>query len=232
MTASPSLDFQQARSCMVDGQIRPNRVRDPRIIDALRSLPREHFLPPRLAHLAYADDDVPLGGGRVLLAPLLIARLVMLALQGEAGASGAGRALVVASGTGYGAALLAACGVAVTALEEDAELLAIADAALARLPPSAGGKVTQVRGPLPAGWPAEAPYDVILIEGAVRSIPPAIGSQVRAPGGRVVTVLAPPGGACQAVLAQPSVGGLRCQAEFDCGTPLIPALLPQPGFIF
>jgi len=217
-------DFQQARACMVDGQIRPNRVRDPRILAAMRALPRERFLPAHLAHLAYVDEDVPLGRGRVLIEPLVMARLVGLAdpKDGE-------RALVVASGTGYGAALLAACGADVIALEDDPDLLAIA--ADARASEAVTGRITQVQGPLAAGWAAGAPYDLIIIEGAVREIAPAIAAQVRQPGGRLATVLTSSRGR-QAVLAEPSVGGLRCQPAFDCGTPLIPGLLPQPGFVF
>ncbi len=63
---------------MVDGQVRPNKVIDPRIIRAMRSLPRERFVPPHLASLAYADEDVPLPGGRALMEPMVIARLVQL----------------------------------------------------------------------------------------------------------------------------------------------------------
>ena len=111
--------FAEARNRMVDSQVRPNKVTDPRIIAAMRQLPRERFLPPHLAPLAYADEDVPLGEGRVLIEPTVIARLVQL----TAVAAGE-RALVVAAGTGYGAALLAACGARVTALEEAAPLQA------------------------------------------------------------------------------------------------------------
>ena len=83
--------FAEARNRMVDSQVRPNRVIDPRITGAMRRLPRERFLPPGLASLAYADEDVPLGNGRVLMQPMAIARLVQLAapMRGE-------QALVVA----------------------------------------------------------------------------------------------------------------------------------------
>ena len=145
-----ALAFAEARNNMVDSQVRPNKVNDPRIIDAMRRLPRERFLPPALASVAYADDDVKLGRGRVLVQPMVIARLVQLTavVAGE-------RALVVAAGSGYGAALLAACGARVTALEEDETLLALARPSLAELAPS----VSLVSGPLAAGWPAGAPYE-------------------------------------------------------------------------
>ena len=149
---------------MVDGQIRPNKVTDPRIIHAMRQLPREQFLPAGLAALAYVDEDVNLGGGRVLMEPMVIARLIQ-SLAPRAGE----RALVAACGTGYGAALLAATGARVTALEEDEELAALARTALASYAPS----VAVVTGPIAAGWPAGGPWDIVLIEGGVAAIPPA-----------------------------------------------------------
>jgi protein-L-isoaspartate(D-aspartate) O-methyltransferase len=217
------MDFADARSRMVDSQVRPNKVSDPRILAAMRHLPRERFLPPHLAPLAYSDQDVPLGNGRFLLEPRVIARLAQL----TAIAAGE-RALVVAAGTGYGAALLAACGARVTALEEDAAFQAIARSVLAELAPS----VSLVSGPLASGWPPGAPYDVILIEGAVHDVPPAIAEQLHRQTGRLVTVCAGVAGLGQAVLAEATVAGLRPQPVFDCATPAIPSLMPSPGFVF
>jgi protein-L-isoaspartate(D-aspartate) O-methyltransferase len=221
--ASPADLFADARKHMVDSQIRPNKVNDPRIVAAMRRLPRERFLPARLAPLAYVDEDVPLGNGRVLMEPMVIARLVQLAvpMEGE-------RALVVGAGTGYGAAILASCGCRVIALEEDASLRSLAAGALTIEAPG----VSLVAGPLAAGWPAGAPYDVILIEGAVHEIPPAIAHQLRNDGGRLVTVLCGPGRTSQAVLAEATQAGPRAQPMFDCATPPLPSLLPAPAFAF
>jgi protein-L-isoaspartate(D-aspartate) O-methyltransferase len=216
--------FAEARNNMVDSQVRPNKVTDPRIIEAMRLLPRERFVPPGLASLAYADEDIALGDGRVLMEPMVIARLVQLAAV-----SAGERALVVAAGTGYGSALLAACGSRVTALEEAPSLLKIARAILGEVAPG----VSLVTGPLAAGWPPGAPYDVILIEGGVPDIPPAIGEQLHKETGRLVTVLWRGEGCnCQAVLAEATPAGLRAQPMFDCATPPIPSLLPRPGFVF
>jgi protein-L-isoaspartate(D-aspartate) O-methyltransferase len=217
------LAFAEARANMVDSQVRPNKVNDPRIVAAMRQLPRERFLPPSLSSRAYIDQDVPLGGGRVLLEPMVIARLLQL----TAIAAGE-RALVVAAGTGYGAALLAACGARVTALEEAAPLLAIAGATLSEFAPG----VSLVTGPLAAGWLSGAPYDVILIEGAVPAIPPAIGDQLHKETGRLVTIIAGADVCGYAVLAEATSMGLRPQPMFDCGSPAIPSLSPQPGFVF
>jgi protein-L-isoaspartate(D-aspartate) O-methyltransferase len=225
--AAPIDRFLDARNRMVDSQVRPNKVADPRILAAMRAIPRERFLPPAMASLAYADLDVPLGNGRVLLAPMLIAKLIQLIapVAGE-------RALVVASGVGYGAAVLAACGVRVIALEQDEALLAVARTALAAASPG----VNLVAGALAGGWPAEAPYDIVFIEGAVASVPAAIAAQLRQEAGRLVTVIrGSAGGAVgpgQAMRGETTQAGLQLRPEFDCATPPIPALLPAPAFTF
>jgi protein-L-isoaspartate(D-aspartate) O-methyltransferase len=216
------LDFVEARNRMVDSQVRPNKVTDPRILTAMRRLPREAFLPPALAARAYADEDVPLGNGRVLMAPMALARLVQLAEPRPGD-----RALVVAAGSGYGAAVLAACGARVVALEDDPALRARAATALAEHAPG----VELVAGPPAAGWPAGAPYDLILIEGAVPEIPPALGGQLRASGGRLVAVRLADG-IGQAVLAEPVAGELRVRPMFDCSTAPLPALRRAPSFVF
>lgn len=218
-----AVDMQAARTLMVDGQVRPNKVTDPRVLEAMRRIPRERFVPPRLAFLAYSDADVPLGRGRVLTEPMVIARLVQAAAArpGE-------RALVVAAGSGYGAALLAACGASVTALEDDPDLLALARAAL----PESGAGVTLVAGPIAAGWPDGAPYDIVLIDGAVEDIPDAIVAQVRAQGGRLVAIRTVAGRVGQAVLGEPTADGLAVQPLFDCATALLPAMRRTPGFAF
>ncbi len=216
-------DFAAARDCMVDSQVRPNKVYDPRIIKAMRRIPRERFVPANKAAFAYLDDDVMLPGGRALMEPMVIARLLQACavVPGE-------QALVVAAGTGYGAALLAACGATVTALEDDPALLALARPALAEWAPG----VTLVTGKLDAGWPGGAPYDLILVDGAVGRFPPALAKQLRPRTGRLVGVLRDGAGTGHAVLAEATPAGLRPQPLFDCNIPLIPALAPTAGFVF
>ena len=220
---TPAEDMQRARDLMVDGQVRPNKVIDPRILRAMRELPRERFVPESQRSLAYADINIPLGPGRAMLAPMAIARLVQLAgvMAGE-------RVLVIGAGAGYGAALLDACGGSVTALEEDAALLARARAVLPSLAPA----VAVAEGPLAAGLPKEGPWDVMLIEGAMRDIPSALAGQLRTPGGRIVTVLIGHGHSGQAVLAEPAPGGLHAQPAFDCAAPVLASFAPVTGFVF
>jgi len=212
-----------ARQRMVDSQLRPNKVSDPRILDAMRHLPRERFLPVRLRALAYADQTVPLCGGRVLLQPMVLARLIQIAapLSGET-------ALVVGAGTGYSAALLAACGCTVTALEESQPLLDLAKQALAVVPSA----VTLVGGPLPSGWTAGAPYDLILIDGAVPAVPTAIASQLKRETGRLLTIVNEGDRTGHAILAEPTQVGVSVRALFDCISPVLPGFAPAPAFEF
>ena len=220
------LDYASARDHMVDSQLRPNRIVDPRVIRASRTIAREQFLPPALAGMAYADEDVPLPGGRNMMEPLVLANLIQLAKirRGE-------RVLVIGAGAGYGAALIDACGASVTALEEDPALLERARAVLPGVAPG----VAVVEGPLIEGRPG--PWDVILIEGAVPQIPVAIGAQLNAHGGRLVTVMAQPPGLPRGVLAEPINPGapestLRVQPYFDCATPILPAFRAKLAFKF
>ena len=215
-------DFASARTMMVDSQVRPNKVTDKRIVDAMRAIPREAFVPPGAAALAYADEDVPLGNGRVLLEPMVIARMVQLAAI-EAGQ----QVLVIAAGTGYGAALLAACGALVTALEDDRALLPIARAALAH---TTG--VTLVEGKLADGWAQGGPYDVVFLEGAAEEIPATWATQIKPQGGRFVGIQASSGRMSQAVSGALSGGKLFLLPRFDCATPKLPAFRRVAGFVF
>lgn len=216
-----TLDFGQARRLMVDCQVRPNQVTDPRILEAMRSIPRERFLPATLMNLAYVDDDVPLGHGRSLMKPMVIARLVQLAAP-----VAEDKALVVGAGTGYSSALLAACGAMVTALEEDEALLGIARETLSAIAPA----VRIASGRLRDGLAEGSPWDIILIDGAVREIQASLSRQLRVAGGRLITVLAARRQA--AVLAEWTPGGLSVRPVFDCTAPLLPSLLPELGFVF
>lgn len=218
------MDFAEARRHMVDGQLRPNRVEDPRIVAALRELPRERFAPAALAARAYADADLPLPGGRAMLKPLVLARLVQLAglKRGE-------RALVVAAGTGFGAALMAAIGGIVSAVENDPALLAIARAALPAAAPT--DSVTLVEADPAQGHAAGAPYDVIMIEGGVAEVPRAIEEQL-AEGGRLVTIGLAGGPPGRALLVRRAGGAFSVTQEFDAHAPALPAFAAAPAFAF
>jgi protein-L-isoaspartate(D-aspartate) O-methyltransferase len=218
-------DFALARRNMIDGQLRPNRVTNTQLLAVIADLPRERFLPPGLQSVAYADDDVPVGNGRCLMEPMILARIIQtLQPQPE------DKALVVASGTGYGAALLARLVKSVVALELDPRLASSAEQTISEL---GIGNIRQVTGNMEEGYPADAPYDVILIEGGVQDIPPAIVNQL-AEGGRLGTVIAAasPGLLGVAHLMVKEGGVASSRPIFDAGTPALPGFSAPPRFTF
>ncbi|MDQ1079202.1 protein-L-isoaspartate O-methyltransferase [Pseudoroseomonas cervicalis] len=217
------MDYAAARKWMVDGQLRPNKVTDSRIINAMLDLPRHLFVGPGQAARAHADADVPLGRDRVMLQPMMLARLLQLAQirSGEA-------VLLLGAGSGYGAAVLARLGAKVTAVESDALLAAQARQVLAGLS-LAPGSVQLVEASAAAGHPAGAPYDVIVIEGQVPAIPAALTEQL-AEGGRLVAVRQPEGRSGSAVLGRRLGGTLSVTEAFDCRTAPLPEFQKQPGF--
>jgi protein-L-isoaspartate(D-aspartate) O-methyltransferase len=218
------MDYADARKRMVDGQLRPNKVTDLRLLEAMRDLPRETFLPRAVQARAYTDEDIPLPGGRSMLEPMVLARLLQLAAVRPGD-----RALVVAAGTGYGAAVLARIGARVTAIESDAALSAIARTALPACLPA--GAVRLESGAPSQGFPGAAPYDVVLIEGEVPEIPDALAAQL-AEGGRLVAVIGTGRRTGRAVLGQRVGGSFSTTAVFDCATAPIPAFARAAGFVF
>jgi protein-L-isoaspartate(D-aspartate) O-methyltransferase len=217
-------DFARARRNMVDGQLRPNRVTNVRLLGVVGELPRERFLPEPLRAVAYADDDVPLGNGRVLLEPMVLVRLIQY-LQPQEGE----RAMVVASGRGYGAALLSRLVKEVVAVESDQMLAGAAEQTFKEL---GLANIRQTVGKLEQGAPQSAPYDVILIEGAVEQISQPILDQL-AEGGRLSTVVAGPPGALGVAQLTVKDGGIASSRPlFDAGTLSLPGFAPPARFTF
>jgi protein-L-isoaspartate(D-aspartate) O-methyltransferase len=208
---------------MVESQLRPNRVTDDRVIDAFTRLRRELFVPERLRGVAYVDRDLPLGNGRYLMQPMVAARLLQAAQPEPKDI-----ALVVAAGVGYEAALLSMLARSVIAIEEDDELARIGRAALVE---HRIGSVFYGEAPAPAGWRQRAPYNIILIAGAVAEIPPEIESQL-AEGGRLVVVLRQQERVGRATLITRTGGVLAQRVIFDAGTPLLPGFAAKPAFVF
>jgi len=172
-----NLDFNHMRQAMVASQLRTTAVNDARVIAAMGAVPRERFVPQESAALAYIDRAIPLGAGRALNPPMTTGRLLT-----EAHPKAEDSALVIGGATGYAAALLAELVASVVSLEEDAALLAVARQA------PASTRVSIVEGPLAAGWKKKAPYDLILIDGAVEVVPQAIIDQL-ADGGRLAAAI-------------------------------------------
>jgi protein-L-isoaspartate(D-aspartate) O-methyltransferase len=222
------LDFAQARRMMVDGQIRTSDVTDHAIITAMLEIPRERFAPDGKAALAYLDLDLPLTEAqpgvapRCMLKPMVLAKLVQAAEVREGD-----RALVVGCGTGYSAALLARLGASVVGLEDNDSLARIARATLSGL--GIAG-VTVETGPLPAGFPKRAPYEVILIEGSIEDIPPTFQEQL-SEGGRLVCVQRS-GPVGKAMLYYRTADAFSGRPIFDASATALPGFAKPRAFVF
>lgn len=222
------MDFAAMRRKMVDNQVRPNGVTDLGLVAAMLEIPRERFVPADKAALAYLDGDLMIAEGgagraaRFLLAPMVLGRLIQTADIRDTD-----RVLDVACGTGYSSAVLARLAGSVVALEEDGDL---ADKAVRLLAQSKIDNAEVVRGPLTQGWPVKAPYDTILINGAVEYVPEALLHQIK-DGGRLVAVVgtAPVG---KAMLYRRVPGDVSGRPIFDATAPVLPNFVKPKTFVF
>ena len=177
--------FAQARTNMVDSQLRPNGITDIRILDAMHAVMRESFVSHAQQSLAYMDGDVHLreatNGPRSLISPMVFARMLQVA---EIRSSD--RVLDIGSATGYGAMVLSHLAAQIVALEGDSGLAAISRKNLASV-----ANVTLLEGAFEHGAPATQPFDLIVIEGCVQEVPNALFSQVK-DGGRIIAAVGQP----------------------------------------
>lgn len=218
------MDYAVARHNMVENQIRTNRVRDPQVLEAMQTVPRELFVPKQMRGIAYVDEDVDLGNGRYLMEPLVLARLLQLAEVKPQDV-----ALVIGCGTGYTAAVLARLVSTVVALESDVDLATRAAGLLAE---QGADNVAVVTGPLKDGYPTQAPYDLIVIDGGVQDIPTALCNQL-AENGRLVAVMdGGLGSMGRGILVSRICGGFSRRVGFDAATPILPGFTKPAGFIF
>lgn len=218
-------DYTAQRINMVESQLRPNQITDEAVLTAMEVLPREIFVPAAMADTSYIDEDIAIAPGRTMLEPMVLARLVQ-----SADIKPGARVLEIACGTGYGTALLAKLGAQVRAIDIDSTLLAMASASLTRL----GLKADFTAAPLERGLPEYAPYDVILVSGAVASVPEAWGKQL-ADGGRLLVVVRADNGVAQTGVAQLHLKTAQVVAHrnlFAAQTPYLPGFAPKPGFKF
>ncbi|MBA4788602.1 MAG: protein-L-isoaspartate O-methyltransferase [Pseudomonadota bacterium] len=222
------IDFAELRRGMVDSQVRANDVTDLRIVDAMLELPRERFVPESLRALAYIDDDLvvrqPAAGvpARYLLEPMVLAKLIQLA-----DVQPTDLVLTIGAGTGYAAALLARLSGQVISVEDDSDLVAASNAALADL---GVGNVATFQGPLTAGWASEAPYDLIFLNGSFEVVPDTLIAQLK-DGGRLVAVKGQ-GGAGRACVLTKVGSAVSDYPAFNAGVPLLPGFEAPPRFTF
>jgi protein-L-isoaspartate(D-aspartate) O-methyltransferase len=218
-------DFAAARRMMVDGQVRPSDITDPRIINAMFELPRERFVSERRAGIAYLDLDVPVGDSedsRRLLKPMVLAKLIQ-----AADISPTDRVLDVGCASGYSSVLLSKLAGHVVGLEEEAALVRQAEAAIAA---SGTANVQVIHGPLATGAASEGPYDVIVMQGATEVVPVALLDQLHN-GGRLVCVLGR-GQSGKGMLYRLIEDEFSGRPLFDAAAPLLPGFAQRPEFVF
>lgn len=220
-------NFEMARRNMVDNQLRPNGITDERVIAAMGAVARECFVDNTHQGVAYVDEDIPLGNGRYLMEPRVLALLLQAAKINPNSV-----VLDIGCGSGYTAAVCARLGATVVAVESDPALAAEATRIMTE---HEIDNVIVVQSSMNDGYAVQAPYDVIILSGAVSEIPAAILNQL-ADGGCLAGVVFEPGvtgeGIGRGVLACKDNGVCSQRQLFDAALPFLPEFEPAPGFSF
>ena len=216
------IDPAVARANMVENQLRPNRIDDARVLRAMGEVPRERFVPDALRGCAYGDEDLALGGGRHLIEPLALAKL----LQTAAPAAG-DVALVVGDITGYATAVLARLAGSVFCLLPPDEAQGPVEA---RLSETGATNIALAQGAPAGGLPQRAPFDLILLVGSIPTVPAALVEQLGAEG-RLVGVVEH-GRSGRVTLVRKIHGALGRVTPFDAQIHRMPGLAREPAFSF
>ncbi|MBM3572061.1 MAG: protein-L-isoaspartate O-methyltransferase [Alphaproteobacteria bacterium] len=217
------MDFAIARHNMVESQIRTNKVTDPALVVALESVPREAFAPQAMRAIAYVDEDLPIGNGRYLMEPLVLARLLQAAEIGPGDA-----VLDIGCATGYSTALIAKTAASVVAIEADGDMVARANQTLAEL---GIHNAAVIQGDMAGGYAKQAPYNVIVLGGAAAQVPDRLTDQL-AEGGRLAAVITDQGGIGRATLMTRVGNIVSRRIIFDAATPALPGFARAPSFVF
>lgn len=215
-----NLDFPAMRRAMVESQLRTNAVSDPRVTAAIESVAREDFVPADRRAIAYIDRAIPLSGTRAMNPPLVTARLVV-----EADIAPTDKVLVVGAASGYAAAVVAGLAGAVVALESDTVLAGQAKTQLKAL-----ANVTVVTGDLAKGYAKAAPYDVILIDGAIAQVPEALIRQL-ADKGRLAAAIVD-GGVSRLCIGYKAGAGFGVDPVLDADAVTLPGFEAPKAFSF
>ena len=215
-------DYAARRHLMVEAQLRPSGVEDEVLLRAMGEIPREAFLPGALKGVAYGDEDLRLSDGRLLIEPLVLGKLLQAAAVKPSDV-----ALVVGCTTGYSAAVLSMMATTVFCMEGDAERIAKAEKVFGEI---GCDNIVTVNAPPAEGYPAQAPFDIVVICGSVRQVPDNLKEQL-ADGGRLVAVLQ--AGRVGKIAVVTKVGSaFGMVTPFDAAAPEVPELRPAPSFSF
>ncbi len=214
------IDFQAARTAMVDGQIRPSDVTLYPIIAAMLDVPREVFVPADKRAVAYVGEHIDLGQGRVILAPRVLAKMLEeLDIRPDE------LVLNIGAGLGYSTAVISRMAEAVIAVEEVESLAGEAEVLLSEQ--SADNAVLH-RGPLAEGAPEHGPYDVVVIEGGVETVPDSLVAQVKT-GGRIAALFIDgQNGVCR--IGVKTDTGVSWDAVFNATAPVLPGFEVAKAF--
>jgi len=216
--------YETVRKMMVDCQLRPTKVTDERILDAFGTVPREIFVAKNQRAIAYVDEDLQLAGGRCLMEPMVLARLIQaLDIRSK------DNILVIGGGTGYGTAIMAGIAGSIITIETRANLVEKAQENLVSI---GADNAVVIKSRLTDGFPSEAPFDRILIEGSVETVPEKILEQL-APKG-VLAAIWRPAGAPIGVASTWTRSGTSFARKglFDAQVPLLDDFKSKPEFVF
>jgi protein-L-isoaspartate(D-aspartate) O-methyltransferase len=215
-------DYTAQRINMVESQVRANDVTDIRIHEAMRVVPRERFVPTVRRGVAYADGAIEVVANRYLLEPRTFSKLLQLAQIASTDS-----VLDVGCATGYSTAIIAQLAARVTGLDQDADLVRVAS----DMVPAVGAtNISIVQGSLAEGHRAGAPYDAILVNGAIEAAPEALLGQL-AEGGRLVAIVQS-GEQSRAHLYLRQNGRIGSRVAFDAWAPLLAGFRQKVGFVF
>lgn len=218
-------DYIQARQSMIESQIHPVGVVSEPLLKAFHVVPREEFVPDDKRGICHCDEDIEISKGRYLMEPAVLARMIQAAKPSKNEV-----ALTIGSGIGYNAAILSQLVTTVVALDEEEALLKNAQASWDNL---SYNNIVAVIGPLVEGAPDNAPYDLIIINGAVSCIPEGIQKQMSV-GGRLVAPVKKAGQTVAKITLVEHVkeGVFSQRILFDAGTPYLKGFEPKKEFNF
>ncbi len=216
------MDFEAARTKMVDNQVRTTDVTSHSVLRAFYTVPREAFVPEKAQSLAYIDADIEIGAGRFLMEASPLAKLLQLGTITKEDV-----VLEVGTSSGYATAILSMIAGSVVSVESDEALAASATETLAKL---GYDNVAVVSGPLEAGYAGEAPYDVIFVNGAVEEVPAALLDQLR-DGGRLIAVVGY-GNAAQSKVFVREQGIVSEGSFFNASVKPLPGFRKAKEFVF
>ena len=217
------MSLEQARFNMIEQQIRPWDVLDDTVLNLLRQVPREDFVPDQYAGLAFADLEIPIGHEQFMLSPKLEARIIQaLSLQKT------DRVLEVGTGSGYMTALLAKLAGEVISVDCVAEFT---EATRQKLKLHGFDNVLLETGDAAQGWPSQAPYDVIVLTGSVPRLAEAFRQQLK-PGGRLFAVVGEAPVMEATLVSSPAPHVYRTDKLFELCVPTLSHALQPERFVF